>query len=204
MTGTPRKVLHVGCGQKSKPHLPPLFRGDEWQEIRLDINPAVRPDIVADITDLSQIPDGAMDALYSSHNIEHLFAHQVPLALREFARVLNRESGIAVITCPDIQSIGQAIAEGRVAEPLYQSKAGPVAPLDILYGHRASIARGDHYMAHRMGFTGRLLVDALRHAGFAASIGLRRPKQYELWAIGFRWPADEAERMRYRNACIPA
>jgi hypothetical protein len=198
-----RRVLHVGCGQKRKEHLPAPFRSDDWEEVRLDINPAVKPDIVADITDLSVIGDGEMDALFSSHNIEHLFAHQVPVALAEFARVLRTGSGLAVITCPDIQSVGQAIAEGRVTEPLYTSKAGPIAALDILYGHRASVRKGEHYMAHRVGFTGRLLVNSLEGAGFEASTGWRQRRHFALWAIGFRWRATEEERAAHRRAYFP-
>ena len=29
------------------------------------------------------IADGEFDAVYSSHNVEHLYPHEVPLALRE-------------------------------------------------------------------------------------------------------------------------
>ncbi len=39
--------LHVGCGPARKEHAGPGFQGDEWQELRLDIDPAVEPDIVA-------------------------------------------------------------------------------------------------------------------------------------------------------------
>jgi len=198
------RVLHVGCGTKHKAHLPGPLSGAGWEETRYDIDPGVKPDIVGDITDLSAIEDGAYDALFSSHNIEHLFAHQVPVALAEFARVLRPGRGIAVITCPDLQSIGQAIAEGRVFEALYTSPAGPIAPIDILYGHRASIARGNHFMAHRTGFTGQALVDALRRAGFAASTGLRHRRSHALWALGLHWTPTETEAAALRRSYFPA
>lgn len=198
-----RRILHVGCGQKRKQHLPAPFRGDDWEEVRFDINAAVRPDIVGDITDLSMIADGSFDALFSSHNIEHLFAHQVPVALAEFARVLKPGRGIAIVTCPDLQSVGQAIAEGKLHEPLYTSPAGPIAPIDIVYGHRASVARGDIYMAHKTGFTGQALVDAMIRAGFAASTGLRHRRTYALWACGFRWTPSEEERQQVRRHVFP-
>jgi predicted SAM-dependent methyltransferase len=38
-----------------------------------------------------------MDALYSSHNIEHVFAHEVVPTLKEFRRVLKPD-GFVVIT----------------------------------------------------------------------------------------------------------
>jgi len=199
-----RHVLHVGCGRKTKAQMPAPFRGDDWAETRYDIDAGVAPDIVGDITDMSAIPDGSFDAVFSSHNVEHLFAHEVPVALAEFARVLAPGRGFAVITCPDIQALGQAISEGRLTEPLYHAPAGPIAPIDILYGHRASIARGNHFMAHRVGFTAKLLLDSLVKAGFAASVGIRQQKAYALWAIGFRWPATEEEKRAHRRAYLPA
>ena len=105
--------------------------------------------------------DGRCDALFSSHNIEHLYAHEVPLALREFRRVLKPE-GFVVITCPDLQSICAEVAEDRLTQTAYQSPAGPIAPIDMLYGLRSALARGNLYMAHRSGFTLKVLVATLR------------------------------------------
>jgi hypothetical protein len=60
---------------------------------------------------------------------------------------------------------------------------GPIAPLDILYGHNASIARGNHYMAHRGGFTARTLANVLLQVGFGRSVVMRRPESFDLWAL---------------------
>ena len=35
-----KRVLHVGCGLKRRDKLHGSFHGDDWQEIRLDIDPA--------------------------------------------------------------------------------------------------------------------------------------------------------------------
>lgn len=40
-------VLHVGCGQAS---IHPYFAGPRWKELRVDINAANKPDIVADMS----------------------------------------------------------------------------------------------------------------------------------------------------------
>ena len=48
----------------------------EWQEVRLDISEQVAPDIIGTITDMEAVADGSMDALWSSHNIEHVFPHE--------------------------------------------------------------------------------------------------------------------------------
>lgn len=112
-----KRVLHVGCGTYSVERLHSAFRGPNWQEIRVDIDPAVKPDIQASITDLRKhVLDASVDAIWSSHNIEHLYDHEVDSALREFVRVLRPE-GFALITCPDLEAIAKLIAPGvdRVA-----------------------------------------------------------------------------------------
>lgn len=86
--------------------------------------------------------------MFSSHNIEHLYPREVPVALAEFLRVL-KPYGIAVITCPDLESVCALIAEDKLSEVAYTSPAGPIAPIEILYGLRSSMARGNLYMSHR-------------------------------------------------------
>jgi len=200
---TKKRVLHVGCGSKTKAQMPIPFQSDEWDEIRFDIDKAVQADIIGTITDMHMIEAGLFDAIYSSHNIEHVYRHELPKVLSEFARVLKPEIGFAIITCPDLQSIGSRISDGRLAEPLYLSPAGPITPLDVLYGHGASIARGNFYMAHKTGFTAKLLLDSMIRYGFSASVGIRQTQAYALWAIGFRWKATDEEKRNYRNAYLP-
>ena len=103
-----RTFLHVGCGPENKSSIAKGFNTPDWREIRLDIDASVKPDILGTITDMSNVATASMDALYSSHNIEHLFVHEVPEALKEFKRVL-KPAGFAVITCPDIQTVCEAV-----------------------------------------------------------------------------------------------
>lgn len=183
MEQSAKKVLHVGCGAPAPGKLHPAFEG--WQEIRLDIDPDVEPDIIATITDMAVVETASMDGLYSAHNLEHLAPHEVVPALREFRRVLA-PGGIALITMPDLQSVAGLVAEGKLTEPAYISPRGPIAPLDILYGFRPALADGNHYMAHRTGFTDRSLIEALMQAGFATASIQRHVSAFCLWAIAFR------------------
>ena len=43
------------------------------------------------MTDMPAVEDAYVDAVFSSHNIEHLYAHEVAEALSEFKRVLNED-----------------------------------------------------------------------------------------------------------------
>ncbi|MCS6812090.1 MAG: methyltransferase domain-containing protein [Cyanobacteria bacterium] len=159
-------VLHVGCGRYYPEALHPLFQSQDWREIRLDLNPDVEPDIVASITNLEPVADGSIDAIWSSHNIEHLYAHEVPIALGEFYRVL-KPSGFLLATMPDIQQVAAYVAQGNLEDTLYMSPSGPIAAIDILFGHRRFIQEGNQFMAHRTGFTGKTLLNKLSAAGFA-------------------------------------
>jgi hypothetical protein len=191
--------LHVGCGPLRREQTTRAFAGPDWRELRLDIDPKVQPDIVGTMTDMSAVASESVDALFSAHNIEHLYAHEVPVALSEFLRVLKPD-GFAVITCPDLQSVAALVAQDKLLEPACTSPAGPIAPLDILYGHRLAMAAGNLHMAHRCGFTRRVLADVLRAAGFAAVASIARPAPlFDLWAVATkRMGADDELRALFQ------
>lgn len=200
---SPLSFLHVGCGHAKKSQTTSAFAGPDWRELRLDINPAVNPDLVGTMTDMTAVPSESVDALFSSHNIEHLYPHEVPVALKEFLRVL-RPSGFAVITCPDLQSLAQLIVEDKLNEPAYSSPAGPITPLDILYGHLRALAAGNLYMAHRCGFTKRSLDLALTSAGFEIVASLARGKPlYDLWVVASKSKRSEEEMRALAQAHFP-
>jgi SAM-dependent methyltransferase len=177
-----KKFLHVGCGPAQKQSTTAEFSLDHWQELRFDIDPNVTPDIVGTMTDMSAVEDNYVDAIYSSHNIEHLYAHEVAEALSEFNRVLKKD-GFLILTCPDLQEVAKLIAADKLIEPAYTAPAGPITPLDILYGFRPSIAQGNTYMAHRCGFTESVLRGTLVANGFATVATMRRPSAFDLWAV---------------------
>ncbi len=180
-----KKFLHVGCGSQTKSNTTPVLNSDDWEEVRLDIDDKVNPDIVADLIDMSVIDDSSYDAVYSHHNLEHLFLYQVPIALKEINRVL-KDDGYLVVSCPDIQSVCKAVAEGNLVNPLYISNAGPISAIDILYGLRSSLAKGNHYMAHNVGFTKELLHQILTDCGFKSTIVAAWAPSYVLWGIAYK------------------
>jgi len=184
-------VLHAGCGVHSAHKLHPMFQGTQWREIRLDVDPAVRPDYIASITDLSIFTDSYFDAVWSSHNLEHLWFHESAIALKEFFRVL-KPHGQALITLPDLQTAAELIAADRLEEIAYRAPAGAVTPLDMVYGFRPALARGNRFMAHKTGFTATTLAQALRKAGFPSVKVIRDKAKFSLWAwAGKRQPEEK-------------
>ena len=195
MTDKPRgtrKLLHIGCGPKTQANTHPTFHDPrQWAETRLDIDPNAKPDIVASMTDMSMVESEQFDAIFSSHNLEHLYPHDVPTALAEFKRVL-KPTGFALIIVPDLQRVGELIAADKLEDPAYMSPSGPICPVDMLYGFRKSLAAGNLFMAHKMGFTRKTIAQYFLRAGFAAVRAQR--DGFDLFALGYRAkPETEVE-----------
>lgn len=90
--------LNLGCG-------PEHLKG--W--VNIDSNPEERPDLVADVTDLSMFADDSVDEIYASHILEHIDV-RVP-ALAEWARVL-RPGGVITVVVPDVIATFFAVRRG--------------------------------------------------------------------------------------------
>ena len=183
-----RLVVNVGSGPEGGGRVPAMFR--DWRQVRVDVDPAVSPDVVASATDLSAFPSGSVGAIWSAHCVEHLFAHDAVRALGEFHRVLD-DDGFACIIVPDLQTIAQYIVADRLHEVLYQSPAGPVTAHDVLFGFGPALAQGRASMAHRCGFTPTMMLRRLNEASFT-EIVLRRRPSLELAAVARKTASADA------------
>lgn len=197
-----KTFLHVGCGNNRKDQTTASFAGPDWLELRLDIDPGVNPDIVGTMTNMTAMTGESVDAIFSAHNIEHLYPHEAPLALAEFLRVM-RPDGFAVITCPDLQSVAALVAEDKLTETVYVSPSGPITPLDMIFGFRPLLALGNLFMAHHCGFTEKVLSGTLVSGGFPSVVTRRRPRNFDLWALASKSARTEAEMRDLAAAHFP-
>jgi len=186
-----KTLLHVGCASLNISDLKG-FNNANWAEIRFDIDKNRNPDIIGTIVDLSLVETGSVDAVYSAYNLDHIYPHEVPIALKEFFRVLKND-GIAIIKCPDIQSVCEAIGKDKLLDTFYQSPVGPITPIDILFGNRKAIAKGNEFMAKKGGFTYSVLDGALHQAGFVIRYGGRIKNGRELSVVAFKSMKSELE-----------
>ena len=178
----PRTLLHVGCSYGNIQNTTDGFQDGNWKEIRLDIDPRVKPDVIGSLLDLSAVPNNSIDAIYSSHNIEHVYHHQIPIALSEFKRVLHPD-GFVVLTCPDLQSICALVVDDKLEDSAYMSEAGPITALDMIYGFSKDISQGNEFMSHKTGFTKTSLHKHFSNAHFKEIYCYRRPQHYDLWVL---------------------
>ena len=197
-----KTFLNVGCGPQSESKI----RGfdNNWKEIRLDIDVGVNPDIVGTLTDMKKVETASVDAVHSAYNIDHIYAHQVPIALSEFYRVL-KDDGIVFVRCPDIQSVCEAVLQDKLLDPFYETEDGTkIAPLDILFGNREEISEGNEYMTKKCGFTYSVLNTVFADAGFKARYGGRIPfNGAELALVAFKQKKSEEEIKNIANPFFP-
>lgn len=200
--GPQRKLLHVGCGPATMSSAGPGFQSGDWREIRLDIDPEGHPDILGTLLDMSDVPDKSVDAVFTSHTLEHLYSHEIPLALTEMRRVL-RADGIALSAVPDLQAAARMIADDRLFDVAYESPAGSITPFDMVYSYRGFVGRDRPYMAHHSGFTLSTLVQAFRDAGFCGVIGVRREPCFDLWVLATELPQSDESLGRMAGKYVP-
>jgi SAM-dependent methyltransferase len=161
----PKIVLNVGGGPSRE--VPRVYRG--WTQRLLDIDPAVKPDVLCDARQMSRLRPNQYDAIYCSHTLEHFHRHEVPSVLQGFHRVLQ-PTGFAQIIVPDMNQVFKAIVEGGkdINDVWYTSPGGPITFHDVIYGWGRAVANGNAYYCHKTGFTEDSLTSALLRAGYTS------------------------------------
>jgi hypothetical protein len=187
-------LLNAGSGMTGRRRMPKLFVGEDWREVRLDVEPRVKPDVVGSVVDVATLfPSGMFDAVWSSHNLEHLYGHEVPIALKGFSSVL-KPGGFAIVTCPDLESVAAALIEHGPDHVAYTAAAGPIRVHDMMFGHGPSIASGFTAMAHRSGLTQASLGRMALAAGFS-EVRVGRGQAFDLWGL-LAMPDCRIEKLR--------
>jgi predicted SAM-dependent methyltransferase len=169
-------VLNLGAGNVALKEQTNYF--NDWKEIRVDIK-ELNPDLVSDLTDLKEIPDQSIDAIWACHVIEHMYWHDLPKVLNSIVRVLKNDA-FAIIRVPDLASIANLITND-ILTPVYTTDGGiEITPLDMLYSYRGFFdstnqnKEYNHAMLHKTGFTPKSILQichALDIKAVAASKG---------------------------------
>lgn len=160
-----RAVLNVG-GNNKEIEIPECFQG--WRHDLLDIDPLCNPDVLCDARELWKLPARQYDAIYCSHNLEHYYAHDVAKVLKGFRMVLKK-GGFVYLRVPDLLEVMKAVVERGLGleDTLYEAPSGPIIVRDVIYGYQRQIEQsGNHFFAHKTGFTEETLTKTLTGNGF--------------------------------------
>lgn len=167
------RILHAGAGGQKVPQ--EYFSA--YEEVTLDIDPQCKPDMVGSMVDMHFIPDATFDAVYTSHTLEHLYAHDVRRCITNFCRIL-KPGGILMVVVPDLEFVQPT------EEILYDSESGPISGLDMYYGHHAMVEENP-YMAHHCGFTSDTMRTVLESCDFKIA-KIICDNFYNLMAIAYK------------------
>ena len=142
-------VLNIGCGKTKLQSQSKYF--SDWKEIRVDAYENDTADLITSIVDLNKVPNKSVDCIWASHVVEHNYWHDLPSVFNNMIRVL-KDDGFAIIRVPDLGSIADKIKD-NLLDTVYESSAGPVSVIDMIYGHRGFIESWGDGMCHKTGFT---------------------------------------------------
>jgi predicted SAM-dependent methyltransferase len=112
------KVLDLGCGPEKVLDTKECLGVDSCKDVDM-FGIQMNPDIKADIQVLSLFAGSSVDAVFSSHALEHFHYRDVPAILREWMRVL-KIGGYLTLYIPDEDQYPKCVEPERgvyVAEP---------------------------------------------------------------------------------------
>ena len=121
--------------------------------LNVDFHPDHNPDLLADVRELSMLPDGYYEEVLAQDILEHLERADTSKALAEWARI-TAIGGHLIVRVPDFMGVARLMAEEHSVERHLQMT-------HVLYGTQAY--SGDF---HLTGFTELTLRHALHEAGF--------------------------------------
>jgi predicted SAM-dependent methyltransferase len=139
----PVRKLHIG-GRGPSPG---------WE--LMNARPGEGVNHVGNANDLSRFADNSLDAIYSSHVLEHLDYHmEITNTLKDWLRAL-KPGGLVQISVPDLAVLARLLGDDRL------DKGQRFQVMRMIFGGHTH-----EYDYHQTGLTEEFLTDFLQQAGF--------------------------------------
>uniref|UniRef100_A0A6M3XKF5 Putative methyltransferase n=1 Tax=viral metagenome TaxID=1070528 RepID=A0A6M3XKF5_9ZZZZ len=135
-------------------HIGGQMAADSWELFNITENVGV--DHVGNAKDLSRFRDRTFGEIYSSHVLEHFDYRDMPIALKEWHRVLDSQ-GKLFLSVPNLDVIFKLFLDKEKF-----NKQERIKFIQMVYGGHV-----DNHDIHNVGFDRDIILDMIRQAGFA-------------------------------------
>lgn len=160
-------VLDIGSGDAQ-------YWVPEGKRIRLDIDPSVEPDVVADARALP-FEDCFADMVYSSHLLEHFSYRDTIAVLKEWTRVL-KIGGKFVIVVPNLIWASKRVLDGA------ESQEHAELSMSVFFSGQRGVVSEAHEDVHRAGFTPEIMKGLLERLGCFEDVEVHTSEaNYGMW-----------------------
>lgn len=165
--------LNLGCGDKIIPGYINVDMGDERK--------GKKPDLQADVRDLSMFASDSVDEILTVHLIEHFYFWTLPEVLAEWRRIL-KPGGKMITETPNLLYACSQI----MASPYKAALPDGQTSTWVLYGNPYE---KDESMCHHWAFTPQTLTQLFLDNGFdeirqePAQYKLREPRDFRVVCI---------------------
>ncbi len=185
--------LNLGCGESGDEIVHQLFKGPSWQGIRIDDDEEVKPDLKTSMVTLQGVdefisetyPTCSVSGIFSSHALEHLHPDDAFFALCVWREFLLTHSGTLsklILRLPDFGAACEMVASGKGHSTMYQSPAGRITALDIIFGY-SGFTKARPSMGHHWGYTRDHLERVILEAGWSSVNVVQDRTAFELYAF---------------------
>ena len=163
-------VLDLGSGE-------PNYSIIEGKPIRVDIDPTVKPDVVADVRWLP-FDDCFADQINASHCLEHISFRETVTTLKEWVRTLKIGGKLCIIV-PNLKWAARNIMNGTAENDEEFSKR----TMFFFYSGQEGDLRSAYNDVHRAGFTPQSMKSILSQLGTLKDIEIHTTEgQFGSWA----------------------
>jgi hypothetical protein len=161
------------------------FRLDGW--INVDLDPALHPDVVTDLTRGAPFATGAVDFIFTEDLIAYLGLPGLRVFLRECRRMIKPQGAMRVLT-PDLARLARMYLEEPAAlVALWNRTVG----VPVTTGTACEVFNLALELAGRFPYDSATLVQLAGEAGFeAVRVGYRESRFAPLADLDYRMPRE--------------
>jgi predicted SAM-dependent methyltransferase len=190
--GDKKIVVSLGWGSAHQGTLSRHFKPEEWNEVRVDMDAAVNPDLVSSLHHIPAIPDASVQGVWIGHVLQRLSFPEASAVIVEAMRML-KDGGELLVAVPDMQLAATYLANGEGEAEVFHAPAGAITAIDMLFGFQKLIAKGETARIHKSGYTAESLGNFLRVQSVCNIHVQRHP--YDLVALGRKLPYEHPDRV---------